>query len=164
MAEGNVQRTVPIGEWLMEDKETQGGGRLKNKRPRPTAVFAPAAARLQWRTDPDLPRRISRVAGREVRCGNTGCRCGKTRPLWWQEQREPQREAAASLVSCHYRGLVLPQQTSCVVIAHLSSRHTRDPSHRLSPTSYVLMFLQALVPGHWSWLWSLLWGQFDVRS
>ena len=45
----------------------------------------------------------------------------------------PQQPSAAapfcvSLVPCHHRGFVLPQRTSCFATAHLSSRHTRDPS------------------------------------
>ena len=79
--------------------------------------------------------------------------CDKARSLLWQGTREPQRGAAAeggrpplwrrpkaaSLVSCHNRGLVLPQQTSCVATAHLSCGRTRDPSYRLSTTNDVPM-------------------------
>ena len=80
--------------------------------------------------------------------------CGKTRPLWWQGTREPQRGAAAeggrpplwrrpkaaSLVSCHNRGLVLSQQTSCLATAHIFSCRTRYPSRQdticVSPSSF----------------------------
>ena len=61
--------------------------------------------------------------------------CDKVRSLLWQDTREPQRGAAAeggrpplwrrpkaaSLVSCHNRGLVLSQQTSCLATAHILS-------------------------------------------
>ena len=82
--------------------------------------------------------------------------CGKTQGN--HKGRRPPK--AASLVSCHHRGLVLPQQATCVATAHLSSRHTRNPSYRLSATTSVPMFLvpgpgfgpwsQLLVSGPWS--------------
>ena len=69
---------------------------------------------------------------------------GKARPLLWQDTREPQRAAAAeggrpplwrrpkaaSFVSCHNRGLVLSQQTSCLATAHIFSCRTRYPSRQ----------------------------------
>ena len=94
-------------------------------------------------------RPISRVGRREVRCGNTRCllRQGKTSVVARHKggglRPPPQRGGGrlrrppplcGSLVSCHHRGLALPQQTSCVATAHLSSPHTRDPyPHACAP-------------------------------
>ena len=78
----------------------------------------------------------------------------KTRPLLWQDTREaafgrlhkggrtPLAAAPlyGSLVSCHNRGLVLSQQTSCLATAHIFSCRTRYPSRQdticVSPSSF----------------------------
>ena len=74
--------------------------------------------------------------------------CDKTRPLLWQDTREPQRAAAAeggrpplwrrpkaaSLVPCHHRGLVLPQPDILRCrSAHLVSPHERPVSSHVRP-------------------------------
>ena len=116
-----------------KDTKTGWGKVQKNKRWRPTAVFAPAAARLRWRTDPDLPRRISCVATREVRCGNTRC-------LLWQDKTSVVARdkgggrlrwpppimvtlslATTEVLSCNSRHLVLRQRTPRLA-AHISSQ------------------------------------------
>ena len=61
--------------------------------------------------------------------------CGKT-----QGNHKGGRPKAASLVSCHNRGLVLSQQRSCLATAHIFSCRTRYPSRQdticVSPSSF----------------------------
>ena len=99
--------------------------------------------------------KMTRVARQNHCCGKTQGR----RPLGRLHKGGRPPSAAAplcgSLVSCHNSGFVLPQQSSCLATAHISSCHTRDPSwqdrmcrhhhpsscimHQSSPTSDVPM-------------------------
>jgi len=97
-------------------------------------VFLGETGSLLWQD------KISVVAGRNV------C-CGKTSSLLWQDKisvvARNIREAAAgrlhkggrrfapppfvdSLMSCHSRDLVLPQQSFCLATTHILSCHNRD--------------------------------------
>ena len=120
------------------------------------------------RTEPPASSydRITSEHHSSLKGDTTDLSCGHTRGALWQHKmsvvarqdlcgvkrqghhkggRPP--KAAASFVSCHHRGLVFPQQTSCVATAHRLSRHTRDPAYRLSATCYVQMFLCQLDAG-----------------
>ena len=83
--------------------------------------------------------------------------CGKARPLWWQDTREPQRGGrpkAASLVSCHHGGLALPQpDILCCHSVHLVSPHERSvvsqhPSPILQHPSRILQHPSASISMH----------------
>ena len=60
------------------------------------------------------------------------------------------RPFAGTRVSCHNRGLALPQETSCLATAHILPCRTRDPSWqdkmRVSPLSFNMHHPSSCMP------------------
>ena len=101
------------------------------------------------RTEPPASSydRITSEHHASLKGDTTDLSCGHTRGALWQHKmsvvarqdlcggkRQGRRPSAAplcgSLVSCHNRGLVLSQQTSCLATAHIFSCRTRYPSRQ----------------------------------
>ena len=100
-----------------------GGGRTCEDTGSLTAHFGPGAGGARVRI------RVSRVARRDVRCGNARCLVVARQDLCGGKKQGRRPSAAStkgghplcgSLVSCHKRHLVLPQRTS-----RLATRETR---------------------------------------